>query len=465
VNPTEAVGLDRHFTILPFLDFARRFIRMLNPVFKRRDLLSTLRLLFMCLLAGTPQYGSAETWTSLRGTFAVEAKMLGLWGDSVILQMDDGRRVAVNLLDLRSESRIQAKEIAKQLEESRLTLVDELKAQATDDAAPAPNPLPEPDPAPAYVAPQADVSAQEYLDQVDSALMSGHLIVLYDALPPSYRQNVDEVIKVATANLDAAAWNTITGTLHQIGDLIVTRQRWILSSPRIASLGPAEQEIFSGPFLTLAGLLRVGFDPAAMKLENLQTRDFRQWLQERDAAIAPYLAQLIDQLGAASLQQVNVESEENGIAVVSVSTGGVGLQSNYVQVEGHWVPQSLTETWAEDLENMKQSASLGDDSSISSATLFLQPVQLVLTQIAGAPDAGSFHQQLEAVFIPAESLLTTFAGSLGNTFAGNSNNRGGGQAGYGDYEMDMQMEMEGEMEMEMEMEMEEGGPGLSTIDF
>ena len=49
--------------------------------------------------------------------------MLGLWNDSVILQMDDGRRVSVNLLDLRSESRIQAKEIARRLEtEAKIVL-------------------------------------------------------------------------------------------------------------------------------------------------------------------------------------------------------------------------------------------------------------------------------------------------------------------------------------------------------
>ena len=196
--------------------------------------------------------------------------MLGLWSDSVILQMDDGRRVAVKLLDLKAESRIQAKQIAKQLEEARVARITELQKQATELEAPAPNPLPEPRPASAYVAPQANTTAQAFLDQVESAIVSGHLLVLYDALPPSYRQNVDELIQLSATNLDSAAWNAITTTLHKIGDLIVTRQRWVLSSPRIASLGPAEQEIFSGPFLTLAGILRSGFDPQAMQLEKLQ---------------------------------------------------------------------------------------------------------------------------------------------------------------------------------------------------
>ena len=424
----------------------------LRPV--ARFFVSPAILFSLLSIAIFPNWSPAETWTSLRGTFSVEAKMLGLWGDSVILEMNDGRRVAVNQLDLKAESRIQATKLAERLAEERMARIDELKTQSTELAAPAPNPLPEPPPAPAYNAPKADTSAAEFLDQVDAALMSGHLIVLYDALPPSYRQNVDELVKLSASSLDANTFGMVTGVLHQIGDVIVTRQRWLLSSPRIASLGPAEQEFFSGPFLNFAGLLRKAFDPAAMQLQTLQDGDFRQWLEARDQAIAPYLAQLIDELGAASLQQFSVESEENGVAIVNATTGGVSMQSAYVQVEGFWVPQSLADTWADDFEQMKQSSTQVDTASIATATLFLQPAQLVLSQLANAEDANAFHQQLEAVFAPAEAMLSTFAGSIGASLAGNQAGPAGNQAGYGDYEMDMEMDMDMEMEMEMEMDME-----------
>ena len=55
-------------------------------------------------------------------------------------------------------------------------------------------------------------------------------------------------------------------------------------------------------------------------------------------------------------------------------------------------------------------------------------------------------------------MLSSFASSLGPTFAGNQTGRGNTQGGYSDYEMgmegDMEMEMEMEMDMDMEMEME-----------
>ena len=441
---------------------------MSNRFFNSKSAQTLLSCILFALIFTQPKFGLAETWTSLRGNFTVEAKMLGLWGDSVILQMDDGRRVSVNLLDLRSESRIQAKKIAQQLEESRLARITELRTEATDSASPAPDPLPEPKPASSYAPPQANASASDFLNQMESALMSGHLIALYDFLPPSYRKDVDEVVKISASSMDPTAWASITGIVQQIGDLIVTRQRWFLSNPRIAGLGPAEQELFSGPFLTLAGLLRKGFDPAAMQIQNLQTGDFRPWLAERNAAVAPYLAQLFEQLDVTSAQQFNVESEENGVAVVNVSSGGIDTQVSYVQIEGYWVPKSLADTWAEEVTSMKESSGQIDTTMMASATLFLQPVKAVLTQLAAAPDAKSFHQQMESVFIPAQSLVTTFAGTLGNTFSAGQPG-GGGQAGYDDFgmemmddEMEMEMEMMDEdmdMEMEMEMEMEEEGEG------
>ena len=67
----------------------------------------------------------AELWTDLQGTRTVEARMVGLWGDSVILELAGGKRVAVKLEDLRSESRIQAQKLALQLKASRADRVSE----------------------------------------------------------------------------------------------------------------------------------------------------------------------------------------------------------------------------------------------------------------------------------------------------------------------------------------------------
>ena len=167
----------------------------------------------------------AETWTSLRGSHSVDAKMVGMWGDSVILQLSNGRRVTVKLNDLRSESRIQARELAESLNSSRLDRINKLKGQATAAAAPAPDPLPVPPAAPEYVALQPNQSSNNFFAQFDQAIASGHVLAIYDSLPPSYRQDVNDIVKASAQRMDPATWYGLVGTIQRLGELIETRQK------------------------------------------------------------------------------------------------------------------------------------------------------------------------------------------------------------------------------------------------
>ena len=153
----------------------------------------------------------AELWTDLRGTRTVEARMIGLWGDSVILELTGGKRVSVKLEDLRSESRIQAQKLANQLKVSRADRVSELQGNAAAASAAAPQPLPTPSPAPSYKPPQANASVSDFINQIDDAITDGHLVAVYDALPPSYRKDVDEVVKLTASQLNQASWQGKVG--------------------------------------------------------------------------------------------------------------------------------------------------------------------------------------------------------------------------------------------------------------
>ncbi len=84
--------------------------------------------------------------------------------------------------------------------------------------------------------------------------------------------------------------------------------------------------------------------------------DFRQWLAERDQAIAPYLAQLFQQIGADSLREITIESERDGVAVASIDVGGSKKKVTYVWVEGYWVPKSLADRWAASVQELETGA-------------------------------------------------------------------------------------------------------------
>jgi hypothetical protein len=411
---------------------------------------------------------NGETWTNLQGTHSVEAEMVGMWADNVVLKMIDGRRVTVKLGDLKSESRIQAQALSKQISNSRAGRVKELQGQAAAAAAPAPNPLPQPPPAAAYVAPKQDAKVGDFLQQFDDALVKGHIVAVYDSLPPSYRSDVNEIVKLGAQKINPATWQTLVGTLQQLGDVIVTRQRWFLSSPRIENLPPEQYDRIADQVLTFAGMLRDGLSPDAMQLEKLQSMDFGQWLAERDRAVAPHLAQWFNR-NADSIREFTVDSEKNGIANVSIVQGAESSKVVFTMVEGYWVPKTLADRWTETVDShKKQIAETADGSMLATVGLMLQPIAAEMGQLLAATDASRFHQAMESALVPTETLANGIAAMMGTNMNLASRGRGGsGPGGYEDemgYEEDMygDEDMEGmedeEMEMEMEMEDEPGAP-------
>src|SRR6056297_1466286 len=210
-----------------------------------------------------------ETWTSLTGNRSVQARMLGLWNDQVVLILGDGRRVSVPMDSLVAESRIQARKIAQTLDQQRQTLRGELESVAAAEAAPAPHPLPTPPAAPAYTPPRQGQSPSQFVDAIQDQLQAGHLIVIYDSLPPSYRTQLDGLIQLAMRKVRPSEFDDAVGQLHRLADLIVTRQNWLRSYPRLNDGGQPPQlnatgEVINELVIPVAGLLRAAIAPDQM---------------------------------------------------------------------------------------------------------------------------------------------------------------------------------------------------------
>ena len=376
----------------------------------------------------------AELWTDLRGTRTVEARMVGLWGDSVILELAGGKRVAVKMEDLRSESRIQAQKLATQLKVSRADRVSELQGNASAASAAAPQPLPVPSPAPAYQPPQANASIADFINQIDDAITDGHLVAVYDALPPRYRKDVDDVVKLTASQLNQASWQGLVGTAQRLGDVIVNHQTWFLSSPRIQALPPKDFDAIEEQILPLADLMRIGLSPEATNLNQLQTVSFGQWLTERDKVIAPYLAQLVDQIGLSIDRQVTVKSEKDGVAVITVEQDGVSRDIQLISIDGYWVPKTIADEWAANIDSLKGDIA-GTTGMIDSLGAVVGAFNPALNPLANSQSSDQFHVAMDGLFSPTiQTALITLATALGKTpvVASNQGN-GRGNGGFGGY--------------------------------
>lgn len=393
---------------------------------------------------------SAEEWTDLRGTRTIEAKMVGMWGDNVVLQLQNGRRVTVNANNLKSDSRIQARELQRELAQARTARITELQDRATEAAMPAPNPLPTPPKTSGYQPIAAGQKIDAFLNAVDDQVRAGHMIAIFDSLPPSYRADVASIVTEAATKIDGPGWQATVGTLHQFGDAIVTHQRWFLSHPRINQLPIDALEMVEGELLAIAGALRVGLSPDVTNLQTLQSGGFEKWIQQFDAATADYVAQAY-RTSSASDRTITVESETTDAAVVTIETSSGKSKVIFQNVDGYWVPKSMADKWTDDVAAIKQRiADVPTGTLMASIALVTAPIAMAAQPMASAPTEDAFHGAMESLFTGAETILAAAGQLLGQDF---SLARRSSAGGYGDdYGDDYDAQMAAEYEAEMAAE-------------
>lgn len=404
----------------------------------------------MALLLPPSTTCHAETWTALNDQ-SIEAKMLGMWDDRVILEMDGARRFAVPLSSLRSESRIQARAMWEKMQTQRQTRVEELAGQAEAAAAPAPNPLPKPPAAAAYEKPPANAKVDAFMEHIDDQLAAGHFVVLYDALPPSYRKDVDEIVKLAAAKIDPTGWNAMTGFMHKVGNLVLTRQNWLFSHPRFEAMDPEDMEQVKELALAAAWILRDGFDPQAMDLQELQTMEFGQWLTERDSAISGYIA-AANQFAPMDSRVFSVVKQDDKTAEVKASQGTTTETLKLVNVDGYWVTEEMSKSWSDQVAENKLQLQQ-DENNPTAALAGFALASGFLVPFESAQDETTFHAQIETVLASVLPNLEQQVAALGVSIGGSRNRNMGYGSGYDSSYEDQMME-EG-MDYEEQMKQQE----------
>jgi hypothetical protein len=415
------------------------------------------KLIVFCGIAGgwinwSEDGCAAERWTSLDGSRTVEAEFVGKWGNSVVLELPGQRRVAVSEDDLIAESRIQARRMDVEQQRRRSETRQQILADAKEAAAPAPTPLPQPPIPPAYQKLSAGGGLLGQLQWLDQQNRNGHgLVAAFDSLPPNYQADLERLLRLTVAKLDLQALQQMVQSIHSVGDLVVTRQRWMFSHPRLETIDSEAKQTLQGALLSIAGVIRDGMDPRELKLEALSTTPLRNWLVELDQRVAPHLASMNDQFELLGIERSSyeVKSEKDGKATVEMTNGDLKQSMNFVTVDAMWMPEEWTaERWAESMKAWETSLAETADGSLLGGGM-AQMVPMFITPVvqpaAEAKSAREFHAAMDGWIAMASPLIAQMD-KLG--IGRPKNAYGSGYSGMDAYEQEM-MDMEMEMEMDM----------------
>lgn len=354
---------------------------------------------------------NAETWTSLSGDRSIEAEMVGMWDNQVVLILPSGQRINVPINSFEASSRIQAGKIADRLQREREALTEEIKRIAAIEAAPAPEPIPSPENAPVYSPPSADMGPQEAFDAIAQQIRNGHFVVIYDALPPKYRSQIDELAQLTSNKLEPQGLADSLNQIHRLADLIVTRQNWIRTHHRLHD--PASDaddltpigEAFNKLVLPMAGLLRTALLADEVSLDRIRSEGFGRWLHERDEVIAPYLAMLMDSYSSPSMQWSLLKTKDDTAILEkpipqtsernpSRSNSSQSRKIALTKVDGYWIPSAIAEGFDEWVQQRTEELQAVEDASMSvSQWLGGQSVSVPTSPTRPTRNSGSGYDQ------------------------------------------------------------------------
>ncbi len=282
-----------------------------------------------------------ETWTDVTGEKTLTAEFVKLEGVQLTLKKADGKEVVLPLSKLDDKSRLKARAIARDGGVSD-------SASSSSGTPPSKNVAP--------VAFPASSTAQEFMDVILQELESKNPIVLWDALPASKQNQVQEVVKLASTKIEQRTLNLIKKFRTDLLTAVRGKKEFVLNS-RVIPIPPDQKAILAGSYDALVALIEAYIPAEWMDAAYLQKTPIREVLSTYMTRIvrkadalekslpndSPFKAMLTQASGSVTATAETVSSNE---ARVTMNAPGVpGAPMKFVLSEGRWLPQDLLDNW------------------------------------------------------------------------------------------------------------------------
>jgi hypothetical protein len=243
---------------------------------------------------------------------------------------------------------------------------------------------------------------------VAQALADGNPRGFWDAMPPSYQTDVNNLVRKSTELSDPEVWAKGTALMSRMVGILQERQEFIFNTPMLAAVPNKEKAI-------------EGWDAIVGLLDTLVNSD----LSDREKMLHFDGGELLGTTGAQILDQVKVVAQLapgddfgkmmdqlQGLtaAVTNASAGVADVQINvpnvtnhvekFVQVESRWIPETLAKDWTNQIATaMASLAKQQQQQQITMQTMaMIGMIDGVLAQIEGAKSQQDFDQVVQGVF-------------------------------------------------------------------
>lgn len=392
--------------------------------FQLRSLLA-MTILSFATSSVWAQDGDVVTWVDSTGKFKVQAEFVRMDGTNVVLRKADGNEVKLPMSKLSNESQTQARDKAKALAKKPLPKKDAAPADSKGGDAKASDSKGSSSGLDSITVPppvkfSSNATAQQFVDQVVQELKKDNPLVLWDALPPKYQQDVEQLLTTASTKLDPGTFRTIRLTRDNLIKVLRTKKDFVLGNAKLKEqLGSTDISKSYDPGLEL---LEAYLAPEILTPDRYKSGKIRELLGKYLVNVAAKgkalektlpdnknisLAMDLNKDFAYTVEQMGSDSATLKVTVKDQASPPVVLQL----VDGHWLPKPMVENWESQIAAAQQQlAQITPDqakqihqSVVGAVGLFVNP-QIVQLQNAGSQ--SEFDGYIDA-------LLEIGKGSLG----------------------------------------------------
>jgi len=255
----------------------------------------------------------------------------------------------------------------------------------------------------------SDATPDQAIEQTARSVADGRFDAAWQALPPSYQDDITEIVHRGAAEMDAELWNRTFTVLQKTTRILSEKRDFILDHPMLASNIENRSEAEAG-WDSVVSVFKVLVDSELADLNKVQSLDVEEFLGDtgktlwtelgRAAKLSPDNAfeKAMNDLRTTNATVLSVEDQT---ARVRIEVPGKPVkEEDYVKVEGRWIPAELARGWGEMMDETRQKlAQLSGEAGATNrqaALMQLSMIEAVLDNLQAAQTAEEFQAGLGA---------------------------------------------------------------------
>jgi hypothetical protein len=280
-------------------------------------------------------------------------------------------------------------------------------------------------------------TADAAVQAVFEGLKSDDPRVVWEFLPPSYREDINGLVHEFAGKMDAELWDRSFGSLKKVMNILKTKKKFILENPALQGgddaplpLPPGTADDLAKNWDGIVGLLETIVSSEISDLDKLKKADVGDFVGKTGGSLMkqigvlskvapddPFNNEFKAKISAAT---VKIVSSERDSATISIETPDEpSKEVKFVRVEGHWIPKEMADEWEDSISEARAGLAALDPAVMEGQKKMvlgvLDMVDATLGKLEGAKTADEFNLAITEGMTPIFGMLMG-GGEGGPTF-------------------------------------------------